>query len=78
VVLLGVENTQLTGLDPELVLPHVVAEVLPSPLRGVVVAGLLGAAMSTLDSDVNASAAYYVKVCVWSDRHPRLLTEGLL
>jgi Na+/proline symporter len=50
-----------SALEPEEVLPHVVQYILPSPLRGIVVAGLLGAAMSTLDSDVNASASYYVK-----------------
>ena len=40
-----------------------VVDSLPSPLRGMVVAGLLAAAMSTFDSTVNAAAAYWVNDC---------------
>ena len=50
-----------TTIDPELIIPFVIEKLLPSPLRGVLVAGLLAAAMSTFDSVVNAGASYWVK-----------------
>ncbi len=47
--------------DPEQALPVVIGNALPAGLRGVAVAGLIAAAMSTFDSTVNAGAAYWVK-----------------
>ncbi len=51
-------GTQIT--DPELVLPAVV-ETLPVGIKGLLIAGLMAAGMSTFDSTVNAGAAYWVK-----------------
>ena len=47
--------------DPELVLPTVVTHMIPNGLRGLLLAALVAAAMSTFDSTVNAGAAYWVK-----------------
>ena len=47
--------------DPEKVLPVVVNTLVPVGLKGMLVAGLMAAAMSTFDSTVNAGAAYWVK-----------------
>ena len=47
-------------IDFELVLPYVINEFIPIGLMGVFLAGLLAAFMSTMDSTVNAGAAYIV------------------
>jgi Na+/proline symporter len=47
--------------DPETVLPVVINQLVPIGLKGILVAGLMAAAMSTFDSTVNAGAAYWVK-----------------
>ncbi|HPG82380.1 MAG TPA: sodium:solute symporter [bacterium] len=47
--------------DPERVLPIVISQILPVGIKGLLVAGLMAAAMSTFDSTVNAGAAYWVK-----------------
>jgi Na+/proline symporter len=47
--------------DPEKVLPMVLAKALPAGIRGLAIAGLIAAAMSTFDSTVNAGAAYWVR-----------------
>ncbi|MEJ2052519.1 MAG: sodium:solute symporter [Calditrichaceae bacterium] len=47
--------------DPETVLPVVINELVPIGIKGLLVAGLMAAAMSTFDSTVNAGAAYWVK-----------------
>ncbi|RMF57446.1 MAG: sodium:solute symporter, partial [Calditrichaeota bacterium] len=47
--------------DPETVLPVVINELVPAGIKGLLVAGLMAAAMSTFDSTVNAGAAYWVK-----------------
>ncbi|MGB3543091.1 sodium:solute symporter family transporter, partial [Rubrivirga sp.] len=47
--------------NPEEVLPTVLLELFPIGLKGLMVAGLIAAAMSTFDSVVNAGAAYWVK-----------------
>ena len=55
----------LTGFagvtDAELVIPQVLQEYLPTGLRGVVIAGLLAAFMSTFSSTVNSGASYIVR-----------------
>ena len=55
----------LTGFagvtDPELVMPEVLQEYLPTGLRGLVIAGLLAAFMSTFSSTVNSGASYIVR-----------------
>ena len=47
--------------DPEKVLPIVINQLVPFGLKGLLVAGLMAAAMSTFDSVVNAGASYWVK-----------------
>lgn len=47
--------------DPELVLPVVIRESLPVGIRGIMLISLLGAAMSTYSSFMNAGSSYFVK-----------------
>ena len=47
--------------DPEAVLPVVLLEVVPAGLRGLLLAALMAAAMSTFDSTVNAGASFWVR-----------------
>ncbi|MBN2448140.1 MAG: sodium:solute symporter [Phycisphaerae bacterium] len=47
--------------DPELVLPVVIRELMPTGILGLMLVGLLGAAMSTYSSFMNAGSAYFVK-----------------
>lgn len=55
--IVGFQDTQ----DPEQVMPLVLQEHLPVGVRGVVIAGLLAAFMSTFSSTVNSGASYVVK-----------------
>lgn len=55
------ELAQVLAEDPEKTLPIVLGQVLPAGFKGVAVAGLLAAAMSTFDSTINAGASYWVK-----------------
>lgn len=57
----GVTHPEALIADPELVLPMIVREYIPVGVKGLLVAGLMAAAMSTFDSTVNAGAAYWVK-----------------
>lgn len=47
--------------DPEQVMPLVLQEFLPVGVRGIVIAGLLAAFMSTFSSTVNSGASYVVR-----------------
>ena len=47
--------------NPEEVLPSVLSTMIPVGITGIVIAGLIAAAMSTFDSVVNSGAAYWVK-----------------
>ena len=47
--------------DPEMTLPVVLGKALPTGFKGVAVAGLIAAAMSTFDSTINAGASYWVR-----------------
>jgi solute:Na+ symporter, SSS family len=47
--------------DPEQVMPLVLKEYLPPGIRGIVIAGLLAAFMSTFSSTVNSGASYIVR-----------------
>lgn len=74
IVLLTVRWTMIMGLavmalkysaeiggNPETALPVVLKYGLPTGLKGMALAGLLAAAMSTFDSTLNAGASYFVK-----------------
>ena len=56
---LCVMNTEQA--DPEQVMPTVLRDFLPIGVRGLVIAGLLAAFMSTFSSTVNAGAAFVVR-----------------
>ena len=58
-IVYGVNHTVIA--DPESVLPVVINTYIPMGIKGLLVAGLIAAAMSTFDSTVNAGAAYWVK-----------------
>ena len=45
--------------EPELALPTVIMEIVPVGLKGILIAALIAAAMSTVDGFLNSSAAYY-------------------
>lgn len=47
--------------DPEKVLPTVIFNILPTGLKGLLVAGLMAAAMSTFSSLINSGASYWVR-----------------
>ncbi len=47
--------------DPEKVIPIVIYNVVPTGIKGLLIAGLMAAAMSTFDSTVNSGASYWVK-----------------
>jgi solute:Na+ symporter, SSS family len=54
-------STKAPITDPEMVLPNVIDKLIPMGLKGLLVAGLVSAAMSTFDSTVNCGASYWVK-----------------
>jgi len=64
--------------DPETVLPVVVNELIPAGMKGLLVAGLMAAAMSTFDSTVNAGAAYWVKDIYQAYINPRATGKQLM
>ncbi len=62
---MGIALLAITGIaevsDPEKVMPMVLQKYLPMGLRGLVIAGLLAAFMSTFGATVNAAASYIVR-----------------
>ena len=50
-------TSALEGLQPEQVFPYFILTQMPAGLAGLIISGLLAAAMSTLDSSINASSA---------------------
>jgi SSS family solute:Na+ symporter len=47
--------------DPEQVMPIVLLEFMPTGIRGIVIAGLLAAFMSTFSSTVNSAASFVIR-----------------
>lgn len=64
--------------NPEEVLPIVIMNELPIGITGMLVAGLIAAAMSTFDSVVNAGAAYWVKDIYHRFLNPRASERQLV
>jgi Na+/proline symporter len=64
--------------DPETVLPVVINQLVPIGIKGLLVAGLMAAAMSTFDSTVNAGAAYWVKDIYQTYINPNASPKQLL
>ena len=64
-MVMGIALLALTGVagvtDSEKVMPLVLRDYLPLGMRGVVIAGLLAAFMSTFSSTVNSGASFIVK-----------------
>lgn len=56
----GVSSGEIIS-DPEKVLPTVIFNILPLGLKGLLVAGLMAAAMSTFSSLINSGASYWVR-----------------
>jgi SSS family solute:Na+ symporter len=53
-------QAQQPGWDWELAYPRMIMDLLPAGLRGLMLAGLLAAFMSTVSTQLNWSASYYV------------------
>ena len=64
--------------DPEAVLPIVIDKLVPIGVKGILVAGLMAAAMSTFDSTVNAGAAYWVKDIYQTYINPKATSKQLM
>ncbi len=64
--------------DPEKVLPVVINQLVPVGVKGLLIAGLMAAAMSTFDSTVNAGAAYWVKDIYQTYLNPKATEKQLL
>ncbi len=64
--------------DPETVLPVVINRLVPIGIKGILVAGLMAAGMSTFDSTVNAGAAYWVKDIYQTYLNPKATEKQLL
>lgn len=76
-VSIGVSSGQVIG-DPERVLPIVVSQLVPVGIKGLLIAGLMAAAMSTFDSTVNAGAAYWVKDIYQAYINPKASKKQLM
>ncbi len=74
----GAPGAEAIANDPESVLPVVLSELLPAGIKGVVLAGLIAAAMSTFDSTLNAGASYIVKDVYESYIKPDASGEDLM
>ena len=76
-VSIGVNSGQVIA-DPEKVLPIVVGQLVPVGMKGLLIAGLMAAAMSTFDSTVNAGAAYWVKDIYQAYINPKASKKQLM
>jgi SSS family solute:Na+ symporter len=75
-VYLGVSGIIASG-DPETILPTVIVKMIPMGLRGLLVAALLAAFMSSFSATVNAAASMVVCDLVQPAR-PNLSVRGLM
>ncbi|MEO0984314.1 MAG: sodium:solute symporter [Cyanobacteria bacterium J06639_14] len=69
---------QLLAEDPEKTLPIVISEAIPLGIRGLLVAGLVAAAMSTFDSTINAGVSYWVRDIYQAYLNPRATEKKLM
>jgi Na+/proline symporter len=64
-MVMGITLLAMTGalqtVDTEQIMPTILQQFLPAGVRGIVIAGLLAAFMSTFSSTVNAGASFIVK-----------------
>ncbi len=81
IAMLGIAFGTQQGMpieDPEKVLPVVINQLVPIGIKGLLIAGLMAAAMSTFDSTVNAGAAYWVKDIYQAYLNPQADEKKLL
>jgi SSS family transporter len=64
--------------DPELILPTVIGEYVPVGIKGMLIACFIAAAMSTFDSIINSSAAYWVKDIYQAYLKPQASSQQLI
>lgn len=64
--------------DPEKVLPIVLNTIVPIGMKGLMIAGLMSAAMSTFDSTINAGASYWVRDIYQAHLNPQADQRRLL
>jgi Na+/proline symporter len=75
---LSILASQGEMVDSERVLPMMINRVLPVGVKGLVIAGLLAAFMSTFDSTLNVAASFIVNDLVkplWKSASPRTLVR---
>jgi len=73
----GINSGQIIS-DPEKVLPTVIFNILPMGLRGLLVAGLMAAAMSTFSSLINSGASYWVRDIYQEFINPKATEKKLI
>ncbi len=73
----GVSSGEIIS-DPEKVLPTVIFNILPLGLKGLLVAGLMAAAMSTFSSLINSGASYWVRDIYQEFINPRATEKKLI
>ena len=80
IAVMGVAYGKAHGVisDPETVLPVVVTQLVPAGIKGLLIAGLMAAAMSTFDSTVNAGASYWVKDIYQAFINPKASEKKLM
>ncbi len=78
--MLGIHRGIATGevIDPELILPTVIAEYMLPGMKGIVIACFMAAAMSTFTAVINAGAAYWVKDIYQTFINPQASSRRLI
>ncbi len=64
--------------DPEMVLPMVLVYLIPTGIKGLVIAALIAAAMSTFDSTINAGASYLINDVYYKYMNPKATEKQLI
>ncbi len=80
IAIMGIAYGKVHGVieNPETVLPVVLTNLVHTGMKGLLVAGLMAAAMSTFDSTVNAGAAYWVKDIYQAYINPKASQKKLM
>jgi len=71
-------DTSIQSMDPEKVLPIVIHQMIPKGLKGLMVAGMMAAAMSTFSATINAGATYWVKDIYQTYMNPKASQRRLV
>lgn len=80
IAIMGISYGSINGTiqDPERVIPIVINQLVPVGIKGLLIAGLMAAAMSTFDSTVNAGASYWVKDIYQAYINPNASSKSLM